>query len=97
MPLGGDQTIGCDVSQKLEALLQQARADRAAGCMAEARAAYELAVAKARAIDDRTLLAQALRHVSDMERERGNRMRLSSRGKKPSTSIDSFPMHRNSI
>jgi tetratricopeptide (TPR) repeat protein len=71
MPLGDDQTIGFDMSQKLEALLQQARADRAAGRMAEARAAYELAVAKARAIDDRTLLAQALRHVSDMERERG--------------------------
>jgi tetratricopeptide (TPR) repeat protein len=59
------------MSQKLEALLQRARADRATGHLTEARAAYELAVAKARAIDDRTSLAQALRHVSDMERERG--------------------------
>lgn len=59
------------MSRELETSLQQAKAERTYGDVTQARITYGLAVAKARAIGARSLLAHALRHVSDMDRERG--------------------------
>lgn len=52
-------------------LLALARAARTAGRFEEARAGYGEAAATARRAGDRSLLAHALRHISDMDREAG--------------------------
>jgi tetratricopeptide (TPR) repeat protein len=55
----------------IESLLSGAKDARAAGHAAEARRGYEQAAKQARVIGDNRLLAHALRHISDINREDG--------------------------
>jgi len=59
------------VSKAIEAALDGARKDRAAGRTGEAEDAYSRAAELARLEDDSAALAHALRHLSDLARERG--------------------------
>lgn len=59
------------MSRGIAELLEMARGDRHARRPEAAERAYEAAANQARAEEQRLLLAHALRHVSDLARERG--------------------------
>ena len=59
------------MSGEIESLLNGARAARTAGHLADARRGYERAGELARTAGNTRLLAHALRHMSDIEREDG--------------------------
>ena len=61
------------MTDPIETAIQEARRERALGKAEEAELAYVRAVDLARSAGDEVLLAHALRHVSDLERERGAR------------------------
>ena len=59
------------MKDQIEQVLGDARRLRAGGCADEAEAAYLDAARLARAAEDDAALAHALRHLSDLARERG--------------------------